>query len=143
MRLHHFGFVGHDLATMQRRFQKESAAELTPPIDDPIQRVVVQFYRDRITGDVWEIIAPLGTLENSPLAARVSRGGGLDHVCYELDAGDGTLEQVLAAEQAGGARVACAPVPSTAFVGRRVAFVVRRSGRVVEYVEPRAVGGVV
>jgi methylmalonyl-CoA/ethylmalonyl-CoA epimerase len=143
MRLHHLGFVGHDLATMQRRFRKESAAELTAPIDDPIQRVVVQFYRDRTTGEVWEIIAPLGTLEGSPLAGRVSRGGGLDHVCYELDAADGTLEDVLAAERAGGAHIACPPVPSTAFVGRRIAFVVRRSGRVVEYVEERAAGAVV
>ena len=143
MRLHHFGFVGHDLATMQRRFQKESAAELTPPIDDPIQRVVVQFYRDRVTGGVWEIIAPLGTLADSPLAGRVSRGGGLDHVCYELDAAAGTLEEVLDAERAGGSRIACPPAPSTAFVGRCIAFVVRRSGRVVEYVEPRSEGAVV
>ncbi len=142
MRLHHLGYVGRDLGTLQRRFGKESSEVLTEAINDPIQRVVVQFYRDAVTGDVVEIIAPLDTIEASPLAGRIARGGGLDHACYELEAGDGTLEEVLEIERARGGRVTCPPVPSTAFE-RRIAFVLLRSGRLVEYVEPRAPGQVV
>lgn len=142
MRLHHLGYVGRDLATLQRRFTNEAAEVMTPPVADPIQRVVVQFFRDAVTGDVTETIAPLGTVETSPLAGRIARGGGLDHACYELEAGDGTLEAVLERERAYGARVTCPPVPATAF-GRRIAFVLRRSGRLIEYVEARQPGQVV
>ena len=142
MRLHHYAFVGRDLASLQRRFRAESAEELTPAVADPVQRVYVQFYRDRITNEVWEIVAPLDGVEGSPLASRIQRGGGLDHVCYELDAGDGTIDDVVDAERAGGAQVVCAPVYAAAF-DRRVAFVLRRSGRVIEYVEARPPGAVV
>ena len=137
MRLHHIGYVGHDLAVLQRRFTAESLAVMTPAIADPIQRVVVQFFRDGGTGDVLEIVAPLNAVETSPLAGRIARGGGIDHACYELEAGDGTLEEVIAAERARGARVTCAPVMAAAF-GRRIAFILRRSGRLIEYVEPRS-----
>lgn len=136
MRLHHLGYVGRDLATLQRRFTNESSEVMTPATADPVQCVVVQFFRDAVTGDVLEIIAPLESVEASPLAGRIARGGGLDHACYELEAGDGTLEDVLDAERARGARVTCPPVPATAF-GRRIAFVLRRSGRLIEYVEAR------
>lgn len=139
MRFHHYGFVGRDLATLQRRFAAESSDELTPAIADQTQRVYVQFYRDRITADVWEIIAPLTTVEDSPLAGRIARGGGLDHACYELDATDGTLEDIIAAERALGAKLAVSPIHAAAF-GRRIAFVLRRSGRLIEYVEPRRPG---
>jgi methylmalonyl-CoA/ethylmalonyl-CoA epimerase len=142
MRLHHFGFVGKDLALLQRRFRAESADEMTPAIGDPTQRVYVQFFRDRLTGDVWEIVAPLTTVEESPLAGRIGRGGGLDHACYELEASDGSLEDVLGAERAGGALVTVPPVYATAFE-RRIAFVLRRSGRLIEFVEARAPGQVV
>ena len=142
MRLHHLGYVGRDLETLQRRFGKEASEMITGPIPDPIQRVVVQFYRDAVTGDVAEIIVPLETIETSPLAGRIARGGGLDHACYELEAGDGTLEEVLDAERARGARVTCPPVPSTAFA-RRIAFVLLRSGRLIEYVEARGPGQVI
>ena len=139
MRLHHLGFVGRDLATLQRRFRAESAEELGGPVEDPVQRVGVQFYRDRVTGEVWEIIAPLESVEASPLAGRLARGGGLDHACYELEAADGALEEVLASEGAQGGRVVCPPVHAAAF-DRRIAFVLRRTGRLVEYVEARRPG---
>ena len=139
MRLHHLGYVGRDLATLQRRFTHEAVEVLTPPVADPIQRVVVQFFRDVVTGDVVETIAPLESVETSPLAGRIARGGGLDHACFELEPADGTLESVLERERACGARVQCPPVPAAAF-GRRIAFVLRRSGRLIEYVEARQPG---
>lgn len=141
MRLHHYGFVGRDLATLQRRFGKE-CEQITEAVADPVQRVVVQFYRDTATGDVWEIVAPLTTVEDSPLASRIARGGGLDHVCYELEGGDGSIEEAVASARAQGAQVTCPPVYAAAFE-RRVAFVLFRSGRLIEYVEPRPAGRVV
>lgn len=139
MRLHHLGYVGDKLALMQRRFAAEGGEALGPPVADPTQRVQVQFYREARSGELWELVVPLTTAEESPLRGRLARGGGLDHVCYELEADDPDLDAVVAAEVARGAVVVCAPVMAAAF-DRRVAFVYRRSGRLVEYVEARAAG---
>lgn len=139
MRLHHLGYVGRSLPALQRRFAAEGGEVLGDPVADPVQRVVVQFYRQPESGETWELVTPLQTVEDSPLQSRLSRGGGLDHVCYELAPEDGALEAVLDREQARGAQVVCAPVSATAF-GRRVAFVFRRSGRLIEFVEARQPG---
>jgi len=139
LRLHHLGWVGNDIARMRAAFERDGAKVISPPIDDPIQRVTVQFLREPATGELWELVAPLGDPAASPLASRLGRGGGFDHVCYELDEGDGSLEAVVAAEVARGARIVCEPVLAAAF-GRRIAFVFRRSRRLIEFVEPRRPG---
>jgi methylmalonyl-CoA/ethylmalonyl-CoA epimerase len=139
VRLHHLGWVGNDLARMRAAFERDGAEVASPAIDDPIQRVTVQFLREPATGELWELVVPLGDLGASPLASRLVRGGGLDHVCYELEAGDGALEDRVAAEIARGARVVCEPVIAAAF-DRRIAFVFRRSRRLIELVEPRRPG---
>jgi hypothetical protein len=107
VRLHHFGWVGRDLARMRRAFERDGAVLASPPIDDPVQRVTVQFLREPATGELWELVVPLGDPADSPLTSRLARGGGFDHVCYELDDDDGTLEDRLAAEVARGAQVVC------------------------------------
>jgi hypothetical protein len=139
VKLHHLGWVGSELARMRAAFERDGAEVVSPPIDDPIQRVTVQFLREPATGELWELVVPLGDPAGSPLASRLARGGGFDHVCYELEAGDGSLDDVVAAEVGRGARVVCEPVIATAFE-RRIAFVFRRSRRLVEFVEARRPG---
>jgi hypothetical protein len=139
VKLHHLGWVGNDIARMRASFERDGAVVLSPPIDDPIQRVTVQFLREPASGEVWELVAPLGDPAGSPLASRLGRGGGFDHVCYELDPADGSLDDVVAAEVARGARIVCEPVIAAAF-DRRIAFVFRRSRRLIEFVEPRGPG---
>lgn len=139
MKRHHIGWVGRDLARMCRAFVKEGAEIATEPIPDPLQRVVVQLLREPETGELWELLAPLEGEIDSPLVARIARGGGLDHVCLELEAADGALDDVLAGEVARGGRILCPPVMAAAFC-RRIAFVYRRSGRVVELIEARPPG---
>ena len=139
MKLHHLGWVGRDLARMRTAFERDGATIASPPIDDPIQRVTVQFLREPATGELWELVAPLAGADESPLASRLSRGGGFDHVCYELDAADGSLDDCVAREVARGARIICEPVHAAAF-DRRIAFVFRRSQRLIEFVEPRRPG---
>ena len=139
MRQHHIGWVGHDLDRMRESFVREGAQVITEPIADPMQRVRVQFVREPHTGELWELIAPLDGASDSPLLGRLSRGGGFDHVCWELEEQDGTLEDRLEAELARGGRVVCEPVIASAF-GRRIAFVYRRSGRIIEFVERRPPG---
>lgn len=137
MILHHLGWVGRDLGKMRRAFLAEGGILASEPIADSLQRVVVQFVREAQTDLLWELVAPLADAEDSPLGSRLGRGGGFDHVCYELEPGDGTLEDCLSNEGRQRSRIICAPVMATAF-GRRIAFVYRRSGRIIELVEPRA-----
>ena len=139
MKRHHIGWVGRDIERMRRAFVQEGATVVTDPIADPVQRVLVQFLQEPATGELWELVAPLPGAEESPLHARLARGGGLDHVCWELEAADGTLEDVLGGEVARGGRIVCEPVTAAAF-GRRIAFVYRRSGRLIELVEARPPG---
>lgn len=148
MRLHHIGYVGARLAQMERRFLQEGCEALSGAIADPTQQVVVQFFREPQSREVWELVAPLvgdgaplaeAALVESPLQSRLRRGGGMDHVCYELEESDGSLEHALTIERQRGAHIICQPVLAAAF-GRRIAFVFRRTGRVVELVEPRPPG---
>jgi methylmalonyl-CoA/ethylmalonyl-CoA epimerase len=142
VRLHHLGWVVKDIGRGLRQFERDGAHAVTAAIADPIQRVTVQFLFDPHSPVLWELIAPLGSLQDSPLASRLSRGGGLDHACFELDESDGSIDVVVQQEVARGSVVLCQPTFAAAF-NRKVAFVYRPSGRVVEFVEARAEGDTV
>lgn len=126
MTLAHLGYVVRNMDTAIQRFVAEGARILIPPILDPVQRVYVCLLA--LAGDVpLELVAPAG-FPDCPIQGRLARGGGLDHLCYQVD----DLEQAIALEEGAGSMVVCRPCHAIAF-GRDVAFVHRRSGLVVEY----------
>ena len=125
MALAHLGYVVPDLDGALRRFVREGAVVSVPPTPDPIQKVVVCLLRIDEAVDV-ELVAPINE-NDCPIRSRLARGGGLDHLCYFVD----DLAEAIAAEQACGALIVCQPCYAVAF-RRRVAFVHRRSGLVVE-----------
>lgn len=135
MKLHHLGWVGRSSSNMADRLSRDGLVPLSEPVTDPIQRVVVQFFADH-AGVIWETVAPATSVDDSPLASRLRKGGGLDHVCMELEPSDTDIVSFVEREAANGAHVVCAPVHAIA-LGRRVAFLLYRSGRLVEYVESR------
>lgn len=115
------------MAPALARWTDEGAAVLVEPIDDPIQRVTVAVVQS--PGELpVELVAPTPGLD-SPVAARLRRGGGLDHFCYTVANVGNRLEQ----ETERGAVVVCPPVFAIAF-GREIGFVQRRTGLVVEFV---------
>lgn len=125
--LHHIGYVVPRMGPAISRFRTEGATVVVEPIDDPIQRVTVAL----LTADGGvpiELVAPTPGLD-SPIAARLRRGGGLDHLCYSV----GDVACALAEETERGSLLVCAPVFAVAFT-RTVGFVQRRSGMVVEYI---------
>jgi methylmalonyl-CoA/ethylmalonyl-CoA epimerase len=123
MKLHHIGYVVRDLEAALARFRDDGAEVLIEPATDPLQRVRVCLLR---AGDaVLELVAPLD--ESSPIRARLSRGGGLDHLCYLVS----DVEEAVEREVRQGALVVCAPCHAVVF-DADVAFVHRRSGLVVE-----------
>ena len=123
--LAHVGYVVADMESAVRRFEAEGSVVVIPPTDDPIQRVSCCLLRTNEAMDI-ELVSPLVRGE-SPVDARLKRGGGLDHVCFLVD----DLDAELASEIESGALVVCEPTYAVTF-DRVIAFVHRRSGLVVE-----------
>ena len=123
--LAHIGYVVADMDRAVRRFETEGSVVVISPTEDPIQRVSCCLVRTDDAIDI-ELVAPLVS-GDSPVEARLKRGGGLDHVCYFVD----DLEESLASEIGAGALVDCEPTYAVTF-DRDIAFVHRRSGLVVE-----------
>jgi len=98
-RLNHVAIAVPDLAAAAARYRDVLGAEVSRPVDQPAHGVTVVFVT--LPNSKIELLAPLG--ENSPIAGYLSRnpGGGIHHLCYEVD-------DIYAARdrlQAAGARV--------------------------------------
>ncbi len=129
MNLHHIGIVVDSVERHQLRYAKYlGLTPLGPAVMDPIQRVRIQFLSDG-RGTPLELIEPVG--ENSTVSRFLAKGGGLHHVCYEVDDIDATL---VSAERERAICV-CRPVPAVALELRRVCFVVYPDLGLVEFLE--------
>ncbi|MBV1776292.1 VOC family protein [Burkholderiaceae bacterium DAT-1] len=103
--------------------------EWTDPIDDPIQKVSVQFGLDS-SGIRFELVAPNG--EGNPVTPVLGSGKNiLNHVAYTVPDLDKKLAELRAAR--------CMPLgpaqPATAFDGRRIAFVLTPLRMIIELIE--------
>ena len=128
--LHHVGFVVASIADAGDGLARSLGADWNGEIvHDPLQRARVSFMRCGDDRPAVELVEPDG--DDSPLCAFLSKGGGLHHVCYEVDSLDAQLKQSRAA----GALVAKAPLPAVAFGGRSIAWVYTRQKLLVEYLE--------
>jgi methylmalonyl-CoA/ethylmalonyl-CoA epimerase len=79
-----------------------------------------------------ELVEP--ATPDSTVGRELKKGGGLNHLCYELDDIEGQVEDAVA----DGAILAVAPVPAVAFSGHRIAFVYFRKVGPIEFVEREA-----
>jgi methylmalonyl-CoA/ethylmalonyl-CoA epimerase len=130
MRLHHIAYTTDDLTRKVAHFR--SLFGFTPiaePIIDPVQKVRIQFL-DMGGGSLMELLEPHG--EKSPVAGHVKKGGGLYHLCFEVDDIVATLERL---RETGESFVVCEPVPAPAIDNRLVAFVVTSDRDLVEFVQ--------
>jgi methylmalonyl-CoA/ethylmalonyl-CoA epimerase len=136
MRLHHVGIVVSSIENAGA----ESARRLglqprTPIVFDPTQRVRVQFWGHGPGDTALEFIEVAG--EGSPVARAAERGGGLNHICYEVP----DLRRIDMEMQKAGAILVVAPVPAVAFAGRPIVFYYVRNIGLVEYVQAEDTGG--
>jgi methylmalonyl-CoA/ethylmalonyl-CoA epimerase len=76
-----------------------------------------------------ELVEPAGP--ESPVSRILERGGGLHHLCYEVD----NLESHLGFCKSVGSIIVRTPVPAVAFGGRRIAWVLTRKRLLVEFLE--------
>lgn len=130
IRLHHVGIVVADINRARedyvRRFGFEVRSEV---IHDPEQTAYVQFLRMIGDSTYVELVSPDGP--ESKLANALSKGGGLNHLCYATPDIDGTIKAMTST----GMRLIRKPVPATAFGGRKIAWLLGRDLALVELVE--------
>lgn len=82
-RLNHVAIAVPDLAAAAARYRDVLGAEVSAPVDQPAHGVTVVFVT--LPNSKIELLTPLG--ENSPIAGYLARnpGGGIHHLCYEVD----------------------------------------------------------
>ena len=130
MKLHHIGVVVGSVKESGELYAEHlGMCALGPAVHDPLQRVIVQFWAQEGCGISIELIEPVGG--DSPVAGFLGKGGGLAHLCYEVE----DLEMALEDARQKGAIVISGPVPAAAFQQRRIAFVILRGIGVTELVE--------
>jgi|HubBroStandDraft_4_1064222.scaffolds.fasta_scaffold65771_1 methylmalonyl-CoA/ethylmalonyl-CoA epimerase len=131
-KLHHVGILVPNLESWGEAYA--TSLELKPEseiVHDPIQKVRVQFWRDD-AAKLVELIEPAAP--DSPAWGELKKGGGLNHLCYEVD----DIEKHVEHAVTGGAILAVSPVPAAAFSGRRIAFLYFRKLGLIEFVETEA-----
>ena len=128
---HHIGFVVASIQASVQGFLDSLHAEWDGTIfHDPNQDVRVTFLRGKGPANpVLELVEPAGA--KSPVIPFLKRGGGLHHLCYEIE----NLEKQLALSRSQGGLVVRPPLPAVAFKGRRIAWVYTRNKLLLEFLE--------
>jgi methylmalonyl-CoA/ethylmalonyl-CoA epimerase len=129
--LHHLGFVVAWISKVAEEFAVYMGLRWDGEIiHDPLQRVRVSFFRPAdIRNPVFELVEPASAV--SPVSNFLKKGGGLHHVCYEID----DLESALREARGTGLAIVAGPTPAVAFDGRRIAWVCSRSRLLMELLE--------
>jgi len=131
--LHHMAFVVASIPEAAARL----ARSLNGVWDErivrvPEQAVYISFVRRLVPGEPsLELVQPAGA--GSPVAAFLKRGGGLHHLCYEVD--DPRAEVENAASE--GSIIIHKAAPAPFFDGRAVAWAYTRDRLLIEYLERR------
>ena len=115
-RLNHVAIAVPDLAAASALYAKALGAQVSAPLPQPDHGVSVVFVT--LPNSKVELLEPLGA--ESPIANFLARnpGGGIHHICYEVD-------DILAARdrlKAAGARVLGDGEPKTGAHGKPVLF---------------------
>ena len=129
--LHHIGCVVDSIENRLESYRISlGASSPTPIFEDPIQRAKVAFLDLPAPGAVrLELIEPVGS--DSPVARFLLQGGGLHHLCYEVDDLMSQIEWMKSLR----AILVRAPQAAIAFGGRRIAWVLTQDQILIEYLE--------
>ncbi len=136
LKLHHVGFVVASIQQSAGLFARSLGATWDGNIIfDPLQKVRVTFFQGRNAIDpLIELVEPAEP--ESPVTRFLERGGGLHHLCYEVE----DLESHLGFCRSVGNVIIRPPVPAVAFGGRRIAWAVSRNRLLMEFLEGRVIG---
>lgn len=115
-RLNHVAIAVPDLDAAASQYRGALGAEVGPPQDEPDHGVTVIFIT--LPNTKIELLHPLG--EASPIQRFLDRnpGGGIHHICYEVD----DIAAAIARLAAGGARILGDGAPRIGAHGKPVVF---------------------
>jgi len=130
MRLHHVAYVTRNIEQKTAQLAGLLGCRPTgPSVIDELQGVRIQFV-EMNDGSLLELLEPYGV--KSPVERHLQKGGGIYHLCFEVDDLEGTLQRM---RDTGDAIVVRDPAPAPAIDNRRVAFVVTADRDLFEFVE--------
>jgi methylmalonyl-CoA/ethylmalonyl-CoA epimerase len=133
LRLHHFGFVVNSIDQTVASFARSVNGSWDGAIfHDPIQKVKVTFLLMPGTDVQMELVEPAE--EKSPVRAFLEKGGGLHHLCYEVE----DCEHAITAMRKLGSMIVKRPKPAVAFQGRKIAWVLTSEKLLIELLEGSA-----
>ncbi len=129
--LHHTGCVVPSIAAGLERWRAAlGAIYVSEVFEDETQRARVVFLDFAPGGGTrLELVEPLTS--DSPVARFLEKGGGLHHLCFEVDDIEGQIRDWKAQK----AMLIRPPRPAVAFGGRRIAWVVTPDKLLLEYLE--------
>jgi methylmalonyl-CoA/ethylmalonyl-CoA epimerase len=130
-RLHHVGYVVPSISGSVAEYQAALSLGWDGEIvHDPLQMVRVTFLPSNSpeTATV-ELVEPAGP--RSPVRKFADAGGGIHHVCYEVD----DLKTHLESAQHAGCILVRVPLAAAAFGGRKIAWVKTGTGQLVEFLQ--------
>lgn len=134
--LHHVGCVVASIEDCINRYQLALGATAASRIyEDPIQRARVAFLDLPGPGNAqFELVQPAS--HDSPVTRFLEKGGGLHHLCYEVD----DLSEQIRRMKSQRAVLISSPKPAVAFGGRRIAWMRTADALLIEYLERRLPG---
>ena len=131
MKLHHLALVVADIERSAQVYKK--LLDISPVgeiVHDPQQKVHIQFLAGPTLGGLQlELLVP--DSDDSPVASALKKGGGPNHLCFEVEDMDKALE--VARRQA--CRIIREPVEAAAIANRKIAFIFTPDQQIVEFVE--------
>lgn len=128
IQLHHTAYVVDDLESAVRRWQQLTGATVERPTTMiSAHRVKVAFLL--IGGSRVELVQPVGA--GSAAGTRVRTDDRLDHLCFLCS----DFEERVSRARDDGGIVVRPPVPSEAFEGRRMCFILDTGLGRIEWVE--------
>ena len=132
MRLHHVAYVCDNIESKTASLcNLLGLSKIAEPVIDESQGVRIIFL-DMGGPTQLELLEPLGP--DSPVIRHMEKGGGLYHLCFEVDDLDKILNRV---QENGKAMLVKSPVAAPAIENRRVAFVVTSDQDLIEFVEAK------
>ena len=128
--LHHVGFVVPSIVEGLARWKTAlSVVSVSELFKDEIQKAQVLFLRFASGATTLELVEPLTS--DSPVARFLEKGGGLHHLCFEVDDLHKQIQQMKTHQ----ALLLRTPQPAIAFGGRDIAWMMTRDKLLVEYLQ--------
>jgi len=130
MLLHHIGIAVKDIHRATKEYLlRPDFRQASDIIHDKVQTAKVMFLEVANDRVLWELVMPDG--KGSILKGAIDKGGGLNHLCYEVS----DIEEYCEKLRDSGFLLLHSPIEAAAFPNRRIAWLMGKDGIPIELIE--------